>query len=109
MMARVPSEARLHPRLRVPARADVIGTEVVLSKPLADISQGGCRLLGRGWEPEGAIVQMVLRFPSLDANLPLTGMVVRSTDTDMGIRFHNLSDEQKWALRKHLRDLTRGR
>ena len=48
---------------------------------------------------------MVLSFPTLGANLPLAGMVVRSSERDMGIRFHKLSDEQKWALRKHIREL----
>ena len=33
--------------------------------------------------------------------------VVRATDHDMGLRFENLSDEQKWALRKHIRDVQR--
>ena len=52
-------------------------------------------------------MQIVLTFPSLSANLPLLGRVVRATDHDMGLRFENLSDEQKWALRKHIRDVQR--
>ena len=32
-------------------------------------------------------------------------VVVRSTEHDLAVRFSSLSDEQKWALRKHLRDL----
>lgn len=101
------AEARLHPRFSLNARADIVGEEVVLSRPIADISLGGCRLSGRGWEAAGTEVQIVLTFPTLSANLPLTGIVVRSSERDMGIRFHNLSDEQKWALRKHIRELQR--
>ena len=99
------AEARLHPRLRIHAQADIIGDEVVLSRPLADLSLGGCRFDGKGWERPDTVVQMVLTFPSLGAHLPLTGVVMRSTESDMGIRFHDLSDEQKWALRKHIREL----
>lgn len=101
------AEARLHPRFTLNAKADVIGEEVVMSRPIADISLGGCRFGGRAWESAGTEVQMVLTFPTLGANLPLGGVVVRASERDMGIRFHNLSDEQKWALRKHIRELQR--
>jgi hypothetical protein len=105
--ARVSAESRLHPRFAVDARADVIGEEVVLSRAIADISLGGCRFGEPAWETAGTVVQIVLTFPTLGANLPLTGRVVRATDDDMGLRFENLSDEQKWALRKHIRDVQR--
>src|ERR671922_94617 len=101
------AEARLHPRFSLDADADVMGEEVVLQKPLVDISLGGCRFDGPGWESAGTEVQMVLTFPTLAVNLPLTGIVVRSSERDLAIRFHNLSDEQKWALRKHIRELQR--
>ena len=100
-----PTEARLHPRLRINARADIIGDEVILARPLADLSLGGCRFEGRGWEQPDTRVQLVLTFPTLGTHLPLTGVVVRSTERDMGVRFDGLSDEQKWALRKHIREL----
>jgi hypothetical protein len=106
-MPPVSAESRLHPRFAVDARADVIGEEVVLSHPIADISLGGCRFGEQAWETPGTVVQIVLTFPTLGANLPLTGRVVRATDHDMGLRFENLSDEQKWALRKHIRDVQR--
>lgn len=98
-------EARLHPRLSIDATADLIGEEVVLGRAVGDISLGGCRFGGPGWEQPGTEVQMVFSFPNLRVHLPLSGVVVRSTDHDLAVRFHNLSDEQKWALRKHLRDL----
>ena len=89
------------------ARADLIGEEVVLSRPLADISLGGCRFGEPAWEAAGTTVHIVLTFPTLGANLSLVGRVVRATEHDMGLRFENLSDEQKWALRKHIRDVQR--
>jgi hypothetical protein len=98
------SESRVHPRLSVNAKADVIGEEVILGRPLEDLSMGGCSFLGPSWEEEGQEVQMVLSFPAQGANLPLHGLIVRSGKKDMGIRFHRLSDEQKWALRKHIRE-----
>lgn len=105
MMPIMRSDARLHPRFRVEATADVIGEEVVLAREVADISLGGCRFAFPAWEVAGVEVQLVLSFPSLDVNLPLGGVVVRATDSDLAVRFTNLSDEQKWALRKHLREL----
>jgi hypothetical protein len=102
----VAADNRLHPRLRIDARADVIGREVILGFPLEDISLGGCRLAGPGWEPTGSAVEMVISFPGLgSASFPVTGLVVRSTEADMGIRFHELTNEQKWTLRKHIREL----
>ncbi len=103
----VSADARLHPRFPIPAKADVIGQEVVLAHPLADLSMGGCRFSGKGWEAPGTDVELVLSFPRESANLPLTGIVVRASDRDMGIAFQDLTDEQKWALRKHIRDAQR--
>jgi hypothetical protein len=98
------SDARLHPRFLLNAQADVIGAEVVLGRPVADLSLGGCRFAGRAWEEPGTVVQLVVTFPGLGANLPLTGTIVRASERDMGIKFQDLSDEQKWALRKHIRE-----
>ncbi len=99
------TEARSHPRLRLNAIADVIGREVVLARQLEDVSLGGCRFDGPAWERMGQEVQIVLSFPALGVNLPLNGVVVRANDEDMGVRFDDLSDEQKWALRKNLREM----
>ena len=103
-MHRMSADARLHPRFSLDASCDVIGEEVVLGRALADLSLGGCRFAGRAWEDAGAEVQMVLTFPSLGANLPVAGVVVRASDRDMAVKFQGLSDEQKWALRKHIRE-----
>ena len=96
-------EARVHPRLRLNATADVIGTEVMLGRPLGDLSLGGCRFDGPAWEEKGSTVDLVLAFPASDASIVLAGEIVRTSEEDMGVRFKNLDDEQKWALRKHLR------
>lgn len=98
------ADARLHPRFSIDARADVIGEEIVLARPVADISLGGCRFGGRAWETAGTEVQLVLSFPAVSANLPVHGVVVRASDRDMGIKFQYINDEQKWALRKHIRE-----
>lgn len=100
----VSADARLHPRLSLHARADVIGDEVVLGHSVADISLGGCRFEGSAWESAGVEVELVVTFPGLGANLPLRGVVVRSSPHDMGVKFHDLSDDQRWALRKYLRE-----
>ncbi len=98
------AEARLHPRLRLNVRADVIGSEVLLGREVADISLGGIRFLGPGWEAVGAKLELVLTFvDSGEASVHIVGEVVRSGDRDMGIRFFEPSDEQKWALRKYVR------
>lgn len=97
------AEARFHPRLRIHARADIIGSEVLLAAPIEDVSLGGCKLAGPAWEEVGAPVTMILSFPEIaDANLPLTGVVVRASERDMAIRFQGLSDEQKALLKKHI-------
>lgn len=82
----------------------MIGEEVLLAQPLEDISLGGCRFAGPAWEPEGREVQLVLSFPASGANICVDGTIVRSCPTDMGVRFHAITDDQKWALRKHIRE-----
>lgn len=97
-------EARIHPRLQLNVLADVIGQEVLLAQPLDDISLGGCRFSGAAWEPEGAEIQLVLSFPASGATVSLEGTIIRASESDMGVRFHAITDEQKWALRKHIRE-----
>ena len=106
-------EARFHPRLRVHARADVIGAEVVLWRALEDLSLGGCKLAGPAWEEAGAAVSLVLSFPTAGPSLsstpgvpsmPLVGTVVRAGARDLAIRFQGMSDEQRATLRKHIQD-----
>lgn len=104
MMQPVTDKARVHPRLRLNVLADVIGEEVLLAQPLEDISLGGCRFAGRAWEAEGRVIQLVLSFPASSATVSLEGTIIRSSDADMGVRFHAITDEQKWALRKHIRE-----
>ena len=96
-------DARFHPRQRIHARADVIGREVLLARPLEDVSLGGCKFAGPAWEELEAPVTMILSFPDLgEVNLPLTGVVVRASRRDMAIRFQGLSDEQRSLLGQHI-------
>lgn len=104
MIRRVSEEARVHPRLRLNIAADVIGDEVLLAQPVEDISLGGCRFAGPAWEREGSVVQLVVSFPASGAAVSVEGTIVRADRADMGIRFHAITDEQKWALRKHIRE-----
>jgi hypothetical protein len=98
------TDARFHPRLRIQAHADIIGSEVVLAKNLDDLSVGGCKFVGPAWEEPGQQVALVLSFPALSASLPLQGVVVRAGADDMAVRFLNINDEQKGALRKYILD-----
>ncbi|MFV8754083.1 PilZ domain-containing protein [Nannocystaceae bacterium ST9] len=98
------SDGRLHPRLRLNVIADMIGSEVVLGRPVDDISMGGARFAGPAWEPEDAPVKLVLAFPDSGAAVAVEGRIVRASPSDMGVRFIDMSDEQKWALRKHVRE-----
>jgi hypothetical protein len=95
----------MHPRVRVPVRADLLGSEVALGIDLDDVSLGGCRVGQPAWEPKGQPLQIVLDFTGLGVQLTVRGEVVRASATDLGVRFVELSDDQKWGLRKHLRDL----
>lgn len=101
--ARVSEEVRTHPRLRVNVTADVIGDEVMLAHPLEDISLGGCRFAGPAWEPQGSEISLVLGFAG-GTVVSVAGLVVRANERDMGVRFHQITDEQKWALRKCMRE-----
>ncbi|MGB1013883.1 MAG: PilZ domain-containing protein [Nannocystaceae bacterium] len=96
------AEGRYHPRLRIRASADVIGSEVVLSRILEDLSLGGCKFRGPAWEDRGTRVTMVLSFPELAATLPIHGVVVRASRSELAIRFHDLSQQQFESLRGHL-------
>ncbi len=98
------SDDRLHPRLRLNVIADMIGSEVVLARPVDDISMGGARFVGPAWESDDAPVKLVLAFPDSGAAVALDGRIVRAGPNDMGVRFIDMNDEQKWALRKHVRE-----
>jgi hypothetical protein len=97
-------EARFHPRLRVHAQADIVGSEVLLARTLEDLSLGGCKFSGPAWEEVGALVSLVIGFPTLATTVPVQGVVVRAGARDMAVRFQNLGDEAKYALRRHIQD-----
>src|SRR5688500_2220658 len=102
--SRAVSDDRIHQRLRLNVVADMIGSEVVLARPVDDIATGGARFAGPAWEAEDAPVKLVLAFPDSGAAVALDGRIVRAGPHEMGVRFIDMSDEQKWALRKHVRE-----
>lgn len=82
----------------------MIGAEVVLWRPLEDLSLGGCKFAGPAWEEAGSAVSVVLSFPAIAASMPLAAVVVRGGAKDMALRFSGISEEQRAALRKHIQD-----
>ncbi|MEZ4452360.1 MAG: PilZ domain-containing protein [Nannocystaceae bacterium] len=97
------AEARFHPRMHIPALADVIGTEVLLARPIGDISLGGCKFEGPAWEETGQALTLVLTVPGgAGEPLPIAASVVRASDSDMAVRFTNPSEEQKALLLRFL-------
>ncbi len=73
-----------------------------MSRILEDLSLGGCRFLGPAWEDRGTRVTMVLSFPERSANLPVHGVVVRASRSELAIRFHDLTEQQFNSLRGYL-------
>lgn len=91
--------------MHIAAHADVIGSEVLLARPVGDISLGGCKFEGPAWEDNGAAVTMILSFPDHPSEpLPIAGVVVRASEVDMAVRFQSPSDEQKALLRRFLEE-----
>lgn len=84
------------------ALADVLGEEVVLARPVIEIGPTGIRLEGSAWEAPGRRVVVVVSMGG--SHVPLRGVVAQSGGGSMQIDFEQLSEEQKWALRKQLRD-----
>ncbi len=102
-------EGRAHPRVQTGACADVIGSEVVLAIDVADLSMGGCRFPCPAWEDEGRALQLLLKFAEPHVQLPLQARVVRATQQEMSVRFEGLTEDDKWTLRRALRQLASAR
>ena len=49
-------------------------------------------------------LKIVEQIRNSENDLRLTGSVVRASERDMGVRFVDMSDEQKWSLRKEIRE-----
>jgi uncharacterized protein (TIGR02266 family) len=96
---------REHPRYEVNAYVDYTGSEVLLYHKIQNISLGGICIQSASIEEVGTIVDLVINFADLDAQVSLKGEVVwanREPPMDMGIRYIDLDEERKETLRKHI-------
>ena len=96
---------REHPRYEVNAYVDYTGSEVLLYHKIQNISLGGICIQSASIEEVGTIVDIVINFPDLDAQVALKGEVVwanREPPMDMGIRYIDLDEERKETLRKYI-------
>jgi len=99
------SERRMFPRIEANAYVDFTGTEVLLFHKIENISLGGISIQASKVEPVGTIVDLLVNFPDLEKSIKVQGEVVWSTTDeplDMGIRYVNLTPEDKEVLKKYL-------
>src|SRR5215467_13669949 len=104
-MADADRRAREYPRYEVSAYVDYTGSEVLLYHKIQNISLGGICIQTPSIEEVGSVVDLVINFPDLDAQVALKGEVVwanREPPMDMGIRYIDLDDERKETLRKYI-------
>jgi uncharacterized protein (TIGR02266 family) len=96
---------REHPRYEVNAYVDYTGTEVLLYHKIQNISLGGICIQTANVEEVGSVVDLVINFPELDAQVALRGEVVwanREPPMDMGIRYVGMDDVKRETLRKYI-------
>ena len=99
------SHERLSPRYEVTAFVDYAGGEVLLHHRIQNISMGGICIQSPSIEEVGSIVDLVVNFPDLGRSLALRGQVVwanRQPPMDMGIRYVEMDDSKRAALREYL-------
>ncbi len=97
--------SREHPRFEVKAYVDYAGTDVLLYHGIQNVSLGGICIHSPSVEEVGTTVSVVINFPDLGKQLSLTGEVVwcnREDPQDMGIRWVDLTEDDRAALRDHL-------
>ena len=101
-------DPRRHRRYEVSAYADLTGTEILLNHKVCNISLGGICLQTQSVEEVGTEVDLVINFPELNATIALRGEVVwvnREPPEDMGIRYVEVSDENRRTLKRLLQAL----
>ncbi|RJO68520.1 MAG: PilZ domain-containing protein [Myxococcales bacterium] len=99
------TEKRRYPRIEANAYVDYTGEEVLLFHRIENISLGGISIRAPVVEKVGTTVQLVINFPEANQHIELMGEVVWSREEEegrMGIKFIDLSDNQKSALKKFL-------
>lgn len=100
----MPNEARKHPRHQIEARADILGQEIAQARTIQDISVDGCRIDRGVLEASGGVVDLVISFPALDTHLAVRGEIMHKSEDSTGIRFRLANEDQRWALRKCIRE-----
>lgn len=99
-------EKRLYPRIEANAYVDITGDDVVLFHSVENISLGGISIVAPTVENSGTTVELVINFPDEEnSQLECLGEVVWSHEGEdglMGIKFLNLTDEQKTMLKTFL-------
>ena len=99
------SHERLSPRYEVTAFVDYAGSEVLLHHRIQNISMGGICIQSPSVEEVGSVVDLVVNFPDLGRSLALRGQVMwanRQPPMDMGIRYVDMDDAKRAALREYL-------
>ena len=104
---RMEKENRAHPRYEVSAQVDLTEPAGTSSRPIQNLSLGGICIqttdLG-GLEEVGAKVDVLLRFPELEAEMAVRGEVVwvnREPPAEVGIRWLDLDDERRSLLARY--------
>jgi len=98
-------DQRRYPRIEANAYVDYTGEEVLLFHTIENISLGGISIIAPSVEEVGTLVELVVNFPEEDIQLDCVGEVVWSHEGEegrMGIKFINLSDEEKLKLKEYL-------
>lgn len=100
-----PQEIRSHPRYEVQAYVDVTGPDVLLYHRIQNMSLGGICIQTATLAEVGSLVDVLITFPDLGAEIALRGQVVwanREPPQDVGIRWVELDDERKAMLQKYI-------
>lgn len=98
------TESRQYPRHHIDARADILGQEIAQARVIQDISVDGCRIDRDLKEASGKVVDLVISFPALDTHLAVRGEIMHKSEASTGIRFRLANEDQRWALRKCIRE-----
>ena len=96
---------REFPRYEVSAYVDYTGSEVLLYHRIQNISLGGICISSPSIEEVGTMVDLVINFPDLDAQLAVRGEVMwanRDAPMDMGIRYVDLDEQKRETLKKYV-------
>jgi uncharacterized protein (TIGR02266 family) len=101
----MPDRARSHPRYEVEAYVDVTASDVLLYHRIQNLSLGGICIQTPLIQEVGAMVDVVINFPDLSAQVALQGQVVwanREPPQDVGIRWINLDDARRELLERYI-------